>query len=73
MDGYRFTVDALLRAREMSTAQFAEAAGLTYTQALTLRRGGYGRLDLATLTRVCDALGVTVADVVVREELAVTT
>ena len=54
----RLTVSELLDKRNMSTAEFAEKAGLTYNQALALRRNAYTRVDLNTIARVCDALDV---------------
>ncbi len=54
----RLTVPELLKQKGMSTAEFAEKAKLTYNQALALKRGSYSRLDLVTLGRICEALGV---------------
>lgn len=54
----RMTVAEILNKKGITTAQFAEKAGLTYTQALALRRGAYNRIDLNTIARVCQALGV---------------
>lgn len=58
----RLAVSALLEQRHMSTAQFAEKAKLTYNQALSLRRGAYARIDLDTIGKICDALGVMPGD-----------
>jgi DNA-binding Xre family transcriptional regulator len=54
----RLTVSDLLEKRGMSTADFAERAGLTYNQALALRRNAYTRVDLSTIAKVCEALNV---------------
>jgi putative transcriptional regulator len=59
----RLRVPELLDERNMSTAEFAEKAGLTYNQALSIRRGVYTRIDLTTLARICEALGVEPGDV----------
>ena len=61
----RLTVSALLDQRNMSTAEFAEAASLTYNQALALRRGAYSRIDVETIERICNALGVQPGDLFV--------
>ena len=58
----RLTVSPILDERGMSTAEFAEKAKLTYNQALNLRRGLVARIDLDTLGRICDALGVQPGD-----------
>ena len=54
----RLKVPEILDERKMSTAEFAQKAGLTYNQALAIRRGAYTRVDLATIARICDALDV---------------
>jgi putative transcriptional regulator len=52
----RLKVPEILDERNISTADFAQRAGLTYNQALAIRRGVYTRIDLATIARICDAL-----------------
>jgi len=54
----RLTVSKLLEQRKMSTAEFAEKAGLAYNTALAIRRGVHSRVDLDTIGRVCEALNV---------------
>lgn len=55
-------VSEILDKQGMSTADFASKARLTYTQALALRRGAYGRIDLETIARICEALDVQPGD-----------
>lgn len=61
----RWAVSDLLDRRKMSTADFAEAASLSYQQALNLRRGTYERIDRGTLARVCEALKVTPGELLI--------
>ncbi len=58
----RLAVSKLLEERNMSTAEFAQKAGLTYNQALAYRRGMYDRIDLKTIGRICEALGCEPGD-----------
>jgi len=64
----RLTVPDILKQKGMTTAEFAEKAKLTYNQALAIRRGSYSRLDLNTLGRICDALGVQPGELFVAED-----
>ena len=59
----RIKVSTLLEDRGMTVGDLAEQAGIHYNTALALKRGVFTRLDLDTLARVCDALGVQVEDV----------
>lgn len=59
----RLTVSEILDKKGMSTADFAEKAGLTYTTALAIRRGMYARIGLDTLARICEALEVEPGDI----------
>jgi DNA-binding Xre family transcriptional regulator len=69
----RLTVSDILDKRGMSTAEFAEKAGLTYNQALAIRRGAYSRLDLNTVARICEGLNVKPGDLFeVREDTETT-
>lgn len=63
----RWTVGDLLDQRGMTTAEFAEKARLSYQQALNIRRSAYTRLDLETLARICEALGVQPGDLLKTE------
>ncbi len=56
MIGWR--IGELLEAQGMTNEQFAQRAGISYNTALTLRRGASRRVDLDTLDKVCQALGV---------------
>ena len=64
----RLAVSALLDERGMSTAEFAKLASLSYNQALALRRGNQTRIDLETIERICNALGVLPGDLIIAEE-----
>ena len=64
----RLTVSQILDKQGMSTGVFAKRAKLTYNQALAIRRGAYTRLDLDTIGRVCDALGVQPGELFTTEE-----
>ena len=59
----RVKVSTLLKDRGMSVRDLSKAADIHYNTALALKRGVFTRLDLDTLARVCDALGVEVSDV----------
>jgi transcriptional regulator with XRE-family HTH domain len=54
----RMTIPDLLKSKGWTTQEFAKRAGLTYNQALAMKRSVYTRIDLATLAKVADALGV---------------
>lgn len=54
----RLKVPEILDNRGISTADFAQRAGITYNQALAIRRGVYTRIDLSTIARICEALNV---------------
>jgi putative transcriptional regulator len=59
----RVKVSTLLKSRGMTVGELSERAGIHYNTALALKRGVFTRLDLDTLARVCDALGVQVSDI----------
>jgi putative transcriptional regulator len=54
----KLRIGEILDERDISTAEFAEGADVTYNTALSLRRGGGRRLDLDVLERVCVFLEV---------------
>ena len=54
----RLAVSELLDKRKMTTAEFADVAGLTYNQALALRRGVTSRIDLYTMGRIMTGLDI---------------
>lgn len=58
MGTIRLRVGDILQQRKMTTKAFADAAGLSYNTALAVRRGSSNRIDLDTLARICDALGI---------------
>lgn len=58
----RLTVSDILDKRGITTAEFADKAKLTYSQALAIRRSAYSRLDLETLGKICEALNVMPGD-----------
>ena len=64
----RLAVSDILDRQNMTTAEFSSKAGLTYNQALAIRRGAYSRLDLDTLAKICDALGVMPGELFVVEK-----
>jgi guanylate kinase len=68
----RLAVAPILDERKISTRDFAEKAGLTYNQALSMRRGVYTRIDLDVLRRVCEALNVMPGDLFAVEEVGET-
>ena len=61
----KWTVSEILDQRNMTTQEFANAAGLAYNTALDLRRGNITRVDFGTLQRVCAALGVQPGDLLI--------
>lgn len=61
----RLRVSEILDERQMSTADFAARAGLTYNQALAIRRSAYERIDLGTIEKICKALSVQPSDLFV--------
>ncbi len=63
----RIRVAELLKERGMSVSDLAEEAGLAYGTALALSRSSNTRVDLDTLARVCAALSVQIADLLVYE------
>ena len=58
MKTIRLKIPELLDQKEMSTAEFAEKAELTYNQALAYRRGSYTQVSFDVLSRICEALQV---------------
>lgn len=54
----RLKVPEILDERKITTADFAQRAGMTYNQALAIRRGVYTRIDLSTIARICEALNL---------------
>ncbi len=58
----RLKVPEILLERNMTTTMFAQLAGITYNQALAIRRGVYTRIDLSTIARICNALKLQPSD-----------
>ena len=61
----KFTVAELLEKRQMTVGEMAKEAGMSYNTALAVSRNASTRIDLETLARICDALGVKVSDLLV--------
>lgn len=64
----RLTVSRILDERGISTAEFADKAKLSYNTALAIRRGAYSRIDLETISRICEALEVEPGDLFLVEQ-----
>lgn len=64
----RLAVSEILDRKNMTTADFAAKAQLTYNQALAIRRNAYSRMDLVTIAHICEALEVMPADLFVVED-----
>lgn len=64
----RLRVPEILDERGITTAQFAQGAGITYNQALAIRRGVYTRIDLITLDRICEFLKMEPGDLFERKD-----
>jgi DNA-binding Xre family transcriptional regulator len=58
----RLKVPEILEQKGMSTREFADKAGITYNQALALRRGNYELIALKTIARICEALDTDASD-----------
>lgn len=65
----RWTVGTLLEQKQMSTQDFAKAAGIAYNTALALRRGVTMSIDRETLAKVCTALDCDLSDLLVVDEV----
>lgn len=55
----KLRIDEILDEKNKTVGDFAHDARLAYGTALALKRGEVRRIDLDTLERVCEALGVT--------------
>lgn len=66
----RSNVADILESKNLTTAEFAEKADLTYAQALSLRRGVTARIDFGTLAKICQALDKTPGEILVLENAA---
>lgn len=63
----RLTVSEILDRKNMSTAEFAERTGFTYNTALAIRRGSISRINLETISIICDVLDVDPGDIIVKD------
>jgi len=63
----RIRVDELLEERGMTVGDLAEKTGMNYATVLALKRNASTRVDLDTIARICDALGVRIERVLVYE------
>lgn len=63
----RLRVGEILNEREITVQQFAEMAGMNYKTALDIANDRYLRIGKDTLAKICDALDVVPADVLVYE------
>jgi DNA-binding Xre family transcriptional regulator len=59
----RITVKRVLDERGMNISQFAEAAKISYPTALSWYHGTARRIELQTLSSVCNGLKIELSDV----------
>ena len=59
----KWRVKKLAETRGMNISQLAEASGMAYSSAIDYWHGRARRIDLATLERLCEALGATPSDI----------
>jgi putative transcriptional regulator len=62
----KLRIKEIVDRRGLKITELAERADIAYGTAHALYRGHVTRIDLETLDRVCDALDVDIADLLVR-------
>lgn len=63
----RTTLDQLLRERDMSVGEFADAVGITPANVAVLKNGRARAIRFSTLDAICRVLGCQPGDVLVWE------
>lgn len=64
----RVAVSEILRKKGMSTREFANKAGISYNTALAWERGIPTRVDTPTISKICQALGVSPGELFTMED-----
>jgi len=54
----KLRIAEIMESKGMTTQALKDRAGIAYGTALDLKKGAARRIDLATMDRVCNALGV---------------
>lgn len=68
MSKVRLRVGEILKEKNMTITDFAELAHIAPGTARMLAKGNTERVDLFTMAKICDALGIKPGDLFVQEE-----